>query len=284
VILANSNGNFAVRSGGHTVWAGGSNIHVGATIDLGLLTSVTYNPKTQLASIQPGPNWGEVYTALAVEGVCVTGGRDAGVGIGGFFTGGGNAYYAGKTGLACDTIINLEVVLSNGSIVNANATSNPDLWKALKGGSGNFGIVTRFDVQAFPNKDLWGGPRIANKSYTDETIKSLIDFTNNNVNNPVDAYITIWSYNPAQFSEVVIVSVIVDTDGVVNASAFDEVYKIPTIATDISVRNMANIAIASEQPANNRYVKHIFLFFGKYLSLPCLLFGIGILLKYSANH
>jgi hypothetical protein len=260
-ILANANGNFAVRSGGHSQWAGGSDIHVGATIDLGLFTNVTYNPATQLASIQPGPNWGQVYTALAAEGICVTGGRDAGVGIGGFLTGGGNSYYVGKTGFAIDTIINMEVVLSNGSIVNANATSNADLWKALKGGSGNFGIVTRFDVEAFPNKDVWGGARIANKTYQDEFVTALIDFTNNNVNNPQDALILAFSYNPAQFSEVVIFNVIVDTDGVVNAPAFNEVYSIPTISTDISTRSMTNIAVTYEQVAGNRYVKHITFFF-----------------------
>jgi hypothetical protein len=250
-----------VRSGGHSQWAGGSDIHVGPTIDLGLFTNVTYNPTTQLASIQPGPNWGRVYTALAEEGVCVTGGRDAGVGIGGFLTGGGNSYYVGKPGFAINTVINMEVVLSNGSIVNANATSNADLWRALKGGSGNFGIVTRFDVEAFPDKDLWGGARIANKTYQDESVTALIDFTNNNVNNPQAALILAFSYNSAQFSEVVIFNVIVDTDGVVNASAFNEVYNIPTISPDITTRSMTNIAVTYEQVAGNRYVKHTVFFF-----------------------
>jgi FAD/FMN-containing dehydrogenase len=90
-VLATADGNFAVRSGGHSHWAGGSDIHTGVTIDLGLMTGVTYNPDTSLASIEPGPNWGQVYTTLAAEGAMVVGGRDAGVGVGGFLTGGGNS-------------------------------------------------------------------------------------------------------------------------------------------------------------------------------------------------
>jgi hypothetical protein len=146
-------------------------------------------------------------------------------------------------GLACDTIINMEMVLADGSIVNANATSNADLWKAMKGGSGNFGIVTRFDVEAFPVVDLWGGLRVANRTlYGDQAITSMVNFANDNEQNPQDAYIINFTYNPGSFTGVVLASVIVDTDGVVNASAFDEVYKIPTIAEDLQTRSMYNIA------------------------------------------
>lgn len=131
-ILSTAEGNFAVRSGGHSHWSGGSDIHLEATIDLGILNSATYNAATGLAEIQPGGNWSMVYSQLAAQGYGVTGGRDAGVGVGGFLTGGGNSYYAGKTGLGCDTIMNAEVVLANGTIINANASANADLLKALK--------------------------------------------------------------------------------------------------------------------------------------------------------
>ena len=70
---------------------------------------------------------------------------------------GGISFYLGQRGFACDNIINMQVVLADGSIVNANALQHPDLFRALKGGSNNFGIVTRFDLRTYPQGQLWGG-------------------------------------------------------------------------------------------------------------------------------
>lgn len=177
------------------------------------MNNATYNPTTNLASIQPGPNWGDVYNALAAQGVVVAGGRDAGVGIGGFLTGGGNSYYSGRMGFGCDSVVNFEVVLADGSIINANKTSNADLWKALKGGSGNFGIVTRFDMTAIPSVPLWGGLRASNRTQGDNITTALVNFTNSNSKNPEDAFIINFTYNPSLFTEVVVAQVIVDTSG-----------------------------------------------------------------------
>lgn len=121
---------------GHTQSAGSNDIHKGVAIDLGRMTNVTYDAHFKLASIQPGLRWGDVYQELLKYDVRVTGGRDGNVSIRGFLTGGGNSYYAGIRGFACDNVDNFEVVLANGDIVNANATSHSDLWTALKGGSG----------------------------------------------------------------------------------------------------------------------------------------------------
>ena len=70
---------------------------------------------------------------------------------------GGVSFYLGQKGFACDNVVNMEVVLADGSIVNANALERPDLFRALKGGSNNFGIVTRFDLETYPQGQLWGG-------------------------------------------------------------------------------------------------------------------------------
>lgn len=252
--LANTSGNFAVRSGGHSVWAGGSDIHNGVTIDLGLMNTSTYDPTTTIASIQPGPNWMDVYASLEAQGGVVAGGRDGGVGIGGFLTGGGNSYYTGRLGFGCDTVVNFEVVLADGCVVNANKNENSDLWQALKGGSGNFGIVTRFDLQGLPYQPVWGGMRASNRTYGDQIATSIVDFTNNNVNNPQDSFIVEYTYTPALFPEVVIAQLVVDTTNVANPPAFDEVQKIPTILTDLKSRDMYDISAAYLLPANNRNV------------------------------
>lgn len=240
--IAGSSGNFTVRSGGHGHWRGASDIHDGVTIDLGLFTKVTVNSKSMVASIEPGPNWATVFKTLEGLGAMVAGGRDGGVGVGGFLTGGGNSYYTGMQGFGCDSVVNFEVVLADGSVVNANATSNADLWKALKGGSGNFGIVTRFDMQAFPAVPLWGGLSAAERKHGDTLITELINFSNNNFRNPEDAFIINFTYNPSMFTEVVIAMVTVDVKGKVAPPAFSQIAKVPTILSDLSTRSMSNIA------------------------------------------
>ena len=113
------------------------------------MNETTFDNETGIASLGPGGTWGPVYAALEPHGVTVTGGRAVDVGVGGFLTGGGNSFYSARTGMVCDAVVNYEVVLASGAIVYANADTHPDLFRALKGGSGNMGIVTRFDMEAF---------------------------------------------------------------------------------------------------------------------------------------
>ncbi|EHK96786.1 putative Cytokinin dehydrogenase 1 [Glarea lozoyensis 74030] len=240
--IAGSSGNFTVRSGGHGHWRGASDIHNGVTIDLGLFTDVTVDKKTMIASIGPGPNWATVFKTLEAQGAMVAGGRDGGVGIGGFLTGGGNSYYTGMQGFGADNVVNFEVVLADGRVVNANAKTNSDLWKALKGGSGNFGIVTRFDMQAFTAVPLWGGLSAAERKYGDTIITELINFTNNNAKNPEDALIVNFTYNPGMFTEIVVAMVTVDVKGAVAPPAFEQIAKVPTVLADLTTRSMSNIA------------------------------------------
>ena len=119
------------------------------------MNATTYDESEQVASIQPGTSWGPVYETLAPYNVVPVGGRADVVGVGGFVTGGGYSFHTGVRGFACDSVVNFEVVLGDGSIVNANSGENADLWKALKGGSGNFGFVTRIDTQVWPSSEVY---------------------------------------------------------------------------------------------------------------------------------
>jgi FAD/FMN-containing dehydrogenase len=250
-VLANTDGPVAVRSGGHTQWPGSNDVHEGVTIDLGLMTGVTYDAQQNLALIQPGSRWGDVYEKLLNHSVCVTGGRDGNVGIGGFLTGGGISHYAGLYGLACDTIANFEIVVANGDIIHANATSHSDLWTALKGGSGNFGIVTRFDMYAFPAHDLWGGIQVANRSEGDRLAQNMVNFTDKAEKNPQDAYMINYTYGPNS-PDTLVAQVIIDTSGEVNAAAFSEIQKIPVIMNDVRKRSMANLSESYLLPSNQQ--------------------------------
>jgi hypothetical protein len=170
---------------------------------------------------------------------------------------GGNSYYAGLYGWACDNVANFEVVLANGNIVSANATTRADLWTALKGGSGDFGIVTRLDMHTFPTHDLWGGVRVAKRKYGNELAQTLIDFTNNNENNPKDAYIINYTYGPLA-PDIVVAHVIVNTNVVANASAFSEVLQVPIFLDDVKKRSMLEMGNSYLFPSGSQYVHYSF--------------------------
>ncbi|KAL8675658.1 MAG: hypothetical protein Q9186_007685, partial [Xanthomendoza sp. 1 TL-2023] len=148
---------FAIRGAGHTPWAGSANIDNGVTIDMTHINYVRLNRAATVVSIGAGARWSAVYHLLDAVGLGVAGGRVANVGVGGLITGGGMSYFAPRYGFVCDQVVNFEVVLANGTAVNANSTANSDLWFALKGGSNNFGIVTRFDLKVFQQGKIWGG-------------------------------------------------------------------------------------------------------------------------------
>lgn len=235
-------GHFAIRSGGHSHWAGGSSIQDGVTIDLGHLNSVVYDAETKLARIGTGCRWGDVYQILEKQGIMVAGGRDAGVGVGGFLTGAGNSFYTSLHGFGCDSIINAEVVLADGSVVNANSESHPDLWKALKGASGNLGIVTRFDMSTFPAKDVWGGVRITPNTELDAMADALVKFTDKNDKHPESALLVNFTYMPSVSPDIVAGQFMADTGGVENSPGFEEVLSVPDTLRDLKQRPLSSLA------------------------------------------
>ncbi|KNG50269.1 fad binding domain-containing protein [Stemphylium lycopersici] len=250
---AENGSKFAVRSGGHTTWAGSNNINDGVTIDLGLMNETIYDESAKLAKIQPGNRWGGVYGALEPYGVTVAGGRASSVGVAGFLTGGGNTFFTAQRGFACDQVKNFEVVLSSGEVINANATSNSDLWLALKGGSSNFGIVTRFDMDAFEQGDLWGGSVIYSKNYTQQHIDAYVAWTDNVVNYPEGSSIIFWSYLPAM-EDVVIIAAYEDTAGNVEPAGFDNFMAIPSMSSTMRVTSHKNLTDELEQATGYRDV------------------------------
>ncbi|KAF9879581.1 FAD binding domain-containing protein [Colletotrichum karsti] len=244
----------AVRGGGHNHWAGTNNIANGVTIDLAYFNQSSYNARTNLASIGPGDHWKDVYASLLKYNVTVTGGRDGGVGVGGFLLGGGNSYFTGRMGLGCDSVVNYEVVLADGRIVNANSTSNSDLFKALKGGSSNFGIVTRFDMEAIPAKDLYTGIHLMSKDNSDAVVDAIVDFTNKDQSFADDAMVVVYTHNTAMGDDVLIAASRVNTQGNSNTTAFAKVNQIPAISSAMTHRSMSDLAVNSQIPAGTRSV------------------------------
>jgi FAD/FMN-containing dehydrogenase len=139
----------AVRCGGHS-FSGLSTCDDGIVIDLSGLKSIWVNPADQTAKAGGGVLWGEFDAATQAHGLHTPGGRVTTTGIGGFTTGGGYGWTSSKYGLACDNLISAEIVLADSSVVRASEHEHPDLFWAIRGGGGNFGIVTEFEFRLHP--------------------------------------------------------------------------------------------------------------------------------------
>jgi FAD/FMN-containing dehydrogenase len=133
----------SVRGGGHNV-AGTAVCDGGLMIDLSPMKSIKIDPSNRIAVAQPGLLWGEFDRATTAFGLATTGGQVSHTGIAGLTLGGGLGYMMGLHGAACDNLVSAEVVTAEADILQASVEENADLFWALRGGGGNFGIVTSF--------------------------------------------------------------------------------------------------------------------------------------------
>jgi FAD binding domain/Berberine and berberine like len=139
----------AVRCGGHSL-AGFSTCEGGMVIDLGRMRHVTVDPAARLARIAGGCLLGSVDTATQKAGLVFPSGVVSHTGAAGLILGGGTGWLTRKFGLSCDNVDGFTLVTANRSIVRANVSENPDLFWALRGGGGNFGVVTEFEIRLHP--------------------------------------------------------------------------------------------------------------------------------------
>jgi FAD/FMN-containing dehydrogenase len=146
----------AVRGGGHNV-SGQSVCDGGLVIDLSLMRGVDVDPVARTARVQGGALWSDVNRETAVHGLGVTGGAVSSTGVGGYTLGGGLGWLMGLYGLASDNLLEAEVVLGSGEVVRCGPDAHPDLFWALRGGGGNYGVVTSFVFRLHAVPEVVGG-------------------------------------------------------------------------------------------------------------------------------
>src|SRR5271157_1829021 len=149
----------AIRGGGHNGPGLGS-CNDGLVIDLSRMRGVRVNPSARTAQVAGGAVWGEVDHATHAFGQAVPAGIISTTGVGGLTLGGGIGHLTRKFGLTIDSLIGADMVLADGSFVTVNAEEHSDLFWAIRGGGGNFGVITSFLFRLRPVKTVLAGPTL----------------------------------------------------------------------------------------------------------------------------
>ena len=178
VNLARSAGlEVAVRGGGHNV-AGRATVENGLMIDLSLMKGIQVDPKTRTVRAQCGATWADLNRETQLHGLAVTGGVVSTTGIAGLTLGGGLGWLMGKYGLALDNLRSVELVTADGKVVQASKDESPDLFWALRGGGGNFGVAASLEFQLHPVGPMITGGLVAHPfEKAREVLKFFREFT-----------------------------------------------------------------------------------------------------------
>uniref|UniRef100_A0A8H7NQJ9 FAD-binding PCMH-type domain-containing protein n=1 Tax=Bionectria ochroleuca TaxID=29856 RepID=A0A8H7NQJ9_BIOOC len=212
----------AVRGGGNGN-PGSNNVASGVTIDLGMMNHSSYDPSRQLASVEPGAAWMNVYSDLLESAnVTVAGGRSGAL-----------------------------VVLANGTIIEANSDANADLWKALKGGGMNFGIVTRFDMEAIPATEVAFGQSVFSANHSDQLFDAISEFTDHPQELAADTMYTLFSHSPASSEDMTAMVIRANTKGNLNTTSFDKITQIPSIESTWGLTSHAALAKDQQLPTGS---------------------------------
>lgn len=230
---------------------GAASTNNGVLIALTQMRGISLSGSHQILSIGPGLTWLDVYNWIAPYGRAVVGARYAPVGVSGYLLGGGISFYSGQYGWGANNIRNFQVVTADSQIINANATSNPDLFWALKGGSSNYGIVTRFDLQTQPGPQVYAGVLSYDESATPQALGALESFvsTGGGIDDPASAILPNFFIDPP--SGKLTASVIAFNNGN-KTSSLRNFTAVPATASTIKLRGFSDFMAETVAPTGNR--------------------------------
>ncbi|GAA1478901.1 FAD-binding oxidoreductase [Nocardioides aestuarii] len=165
----------AVRGGSHSV-PGFGTADDALVVDLSAMRGVRVDPVRRTARVEGGATWGDLNAAAYPFGLATTGGIISTTGVGGLTLGGGIGYLTRGLGLSCDNLLSADVVTGDGSFHVASEEQDADLFWAIRGGGGNFGVVTSFEFRMSPVKDIYGGPMFFELDRAGDLLRFYRDF------------------------------------------------------------------------------------------------------------
>ncbi|KAH7308921.1 hypothetical protein B0I35DRAFT_453531 [Stachybotrys elegans] len=230
---------FAVKSGGHGHFAGQSSIEGGIQIDLIKLKMLLIKRSEGTVLVGAGNTWGSVYERLQKEGLMVVGGRSANVGVGGYLVGGGISFYAARHGWGIDNVRSFEIVLANGRVVTASSESEPNLYRALRGGGSNFGIITAFELEAYPYNGMWGGRTMLDSIHARQAIAAYAGFVKMQEVDPKGHTIFIATYDEGPLR---LLQYMAYTEPQPDLPIFEDLRKVPAIESSLGLTDYTTLA------------------------------------------
>jgi FAD/FMN-containing dehydrogenase len=165
----------SIRGGGHNV-AGLCLVDDGLVVDLSGMKSVQVNPERRTARVEGGATWGAVDHATHAFGLATPTGIISTTGVGGLTLGGGFGHLSRHYGLSCDNLISADIVTADGTFRTVSKDQHPDLFWAIRGGGGNFGVVTTFEFQLHPVSTVYGGPIFYPVEHTEKLLRFYRDY------------------------------------------------------------------------------------------------------------
>ncbi|KAL9084013.1 MAG: hypothetical protein Q9165_008289 [Trypethelium subeluteriae] len=242
-----TNVQYALKSGGHNPNSGFSSVNQGVLISFRPnLANTTISTDHSTADVGPGSRWDEALTVLDQYGKAIVGGRLGHVGVGGYILGGGLSFLTSQYGFAADTLVNVECVIANGSIVNANRTSNSDIFFAIQGGGNQFGIITKYTLKTFDIGQVWGGTKIYAGTDHETILAATANFTQN-FTDPKAAIIVTNDFALYDLASIIVMFYFYDGP-TPPAGIFDEFDKVTPISSNVSTQSYPSLL-----KANNAY-------------------------------
>jgi FAD/FMN-containing dehydrogenase len=165
----------AIRGGGHSV-PGFGTCDDGVVIDFSRMRGVRVDPESRTARAEGGATWGDFNAATHAFGLATTGGIISTTGVAGLTLGGGIGYLDRGFGLSCDNLVSADVVTADGRFVVASEREHQDLFWALRGGGGNFGVVTSLEFRLHPVQDIYGGPMFFELEHAGDVLRFYREF------------------------------------------------------------------------------------------------------------
>jgi FAD/FMN-containing dehydrogenase len=188
----------SVYGGGHSV-TGAAVCDAGICVDLRDMHAVDVDPDARIARVQGGATWGQFDAATQEHGLAVTGGRVSTTGVAGLALGSGSGWLERKYGFVCDNLVAVELVTADGRVVTASEDEHPELFWGVRGGGGNFGIVTRFDLRVHPLGPIVLGGMLMHPAESARDLLSFFDGFIEDAPDEVGAALAFVSAPPEDF-------------------------------------------------------------------------------------